>query len=179
LEIAADSTGRRVAIDGHEFRRNNGLRACDSARPESALIIMLVRLTAAAAAIALLAHSLLGCCWHHQHAGCIGHERACLHAAPHAHHHAEHSRPAAAEPQHDDEDSEHRHHTGCVEPNCSFVGADAPQLIDVPLTSPAASIGEATVCRCAGRIATGISAPIDRESLSTARMRAVLQIWVV
>ena len=167
-------------------REGTGTMVCvlrQRAGSDSALIItsaMFVRIASAATAIAMLAHSLLGCCWHHAHAGCADHDLAWLQmGAHHEHHHADHPDSMAAEPQGDDEDSDHRHRAPCVEPNCSFVGTDAPQLIDLPLIATAAWTSDTAAPAATRAVAAGFAAQIDRDSLSTARMRAVLQTWVV
>jgi hypothetical protein len=141
------------------------------------MLIMLDRISAAATAIALLAHSLLGCCWHHAHADGCEPASACHAAAHHEHHHAD--RPESAGPRHDEDDPDHRHPTLCVEPTCSFVGAAAPQLIDMPLISFGELPSDAAECSAAGTRDTAFAAGTKREPLSTARMRAVLQSWVV
>jgi hypothetical protein len=141
---------------------------------------MIVRIVAAATATALLVHSLLGCCWHHDHAGCAGHESDCLLAGAHdEHHHAESATAGPTGPQDDDEDSDHQHRSACIEPSCSFVGADGPPVIDMPWIGTIESGSGAAVCGSRAAVEAGFSTRIDRAPLSTARMRAVLQMWVV
>ena len=72
-------------------------------------------------AAVLLAHSLVGCCWHHAHASAGGVARAC------AHDEHEHGHDDGA-PQ-DESDHEHQS-TICQEGNCVFVRGDGPVPID-------------------------------------------------
>lgn len=70
-------------------------------------------------AAVLLAHSLLGCCWHHAHAATGGVEVACV---EHGHQH-DHG---------DQQDKSHDEHQGttCHEGSCVFVRGDGPLPID-------------------------------------------------
>lgn len=69
----------------------------------------------------LLAHSLLGCCWHHAHASAGGGSQACAHDG-HGHGH-EHGNGQ------DGSKGEHQH-TTCQEASCVFVRGDGPSPID-------------------------------------------------
>lgn len=135
-------------------------------------------------ALALLVHSLLGCCWHHAHA--VGEE-------------CDHDAQAIAQPSGRPsgefvadltaEDADHhaaqhqhgRHHKQpCDEPDCSYIGAAGPELMgggwQVQYAEPAIVFsGERALV--IGHHA--LSTEIHPLRVDTAGLRAVLQVWLI
>ena len=152
------------------------------------------RLIAAGSIVAMLAHAFLGCCWHHTHAEDWHHAHAeesdgceqtdASAAARHSHrpcerdgntHSVVHSHPAPTDPH-------SPHEAPCDEPDCSYLASTAPEH-EAPIV--AFEFGHLT-----GHVSTGLStvsgSPTARsipaasiaQPLSTARLRAALQVWV-
>ena len=152
------------------------------------------RLIAVGSIVAMLAHAFLGCCWHHVHAvdwhhahaeesdGCE--QKVAPVAERHTHHPCErernthsvvHSHPAPIDPR-------SPHEAPCDEPDCSYLASSAPERVAPTVSSDLPHL--------AGEIDTGLStlpasltgstpAAAAAHPLSTARMRAALQVWVV
>lgn len=139
---------------------------------------MFVRITAAAVVIALLAHSLLGCCWHRGHGHGSGEALGVLHGCHPAASPSDHQGTETAHDPDDPGQPGHRHSPG-DEPDCSFVGVPAPGVVDdggmaAPTTFPLVRVeGSRAESPAASTIAA--TAP----PLSTARLRAALQVWLV
>lgn len=125
----------------------------------------------------LLAHTVLGCCWHHAH----GQEHA-AEIAPHAHCHAGHT----ADEGHavcDDTPLQavvidvHDHSAHCDEPDCTFVNSGSPQPV---LTQPSAL----AVLLTPASMSVPAQHMLDRAAdpgstrVSGAALRAALQVWL-
>lgn len=132
---------------------------------------------------AMLAHSLLGCCWHH------GHSHPCSGSRPAATH-----QPSTEDPGSCCSRSERDHAGGrphrvcevahdeghlCDEPTCAFVKSPEPQSVG----APAASVAGATPPRAAqsARQAVLYAAVEARRPVprSAAALRAVLGTWLI
>ena len=126
-------------------------------------------LVTSATTVALLAHALLGCCWHHAYAGRTG-ENACHGSTVMTLVHDDHDHSGEA-PQSDEEDRHHEDEPSCGEVECTFVSgtsrviAPSPLLggLDLPMASPALPVvagllGSASVLRTRADLRT--STPI-------------------
>lgn len=140
--------------------------------------LLLTLLTAAS----LLAHSVLGCCWHHAH-GCDGSD-AVIVEAEHSHGHDDACEASSHETAElggcliGEDPESHEHGFVCDEPDCSFVksqprampslNSNATALVALPLLNTGSPVRHAD------------AADADAGSRSTgAALRAVLQVWLV
>jgi hypothetical protein len=96
-------------------------------------------LIATFAALSLLMHALVGCCWHHQHvelaAGSDETQLLPVVCGGHIHSHGDHDHDRGSESP-----ADHRHSDddGCGEEPCQFVKVDAssgPSLLDGPIVA--------------------------------------------
>ena len=140
---------------------------------------MIARIAAAATAIAMLAHSVLGCCWHHVH-----HDGSSCASYCTMHEHREHVDAALVDADGGDADAHHHdqpgrgHHDPADEPDCSFVGGSAPFVADFGFGCLATLTVEPATCSAAAACLE-FSRTADSQPLSTARMRAQFQVWVI
>jgi hypothetical protein len=144
------------------------------------MLTLLIKLLTAAS---LLAHCVLGCCWHHAH-GCNDHE-AVVAEAEHGHAHvdgrhgSEHKAAThvAGFPACDGEE-EHEHGTPCDEPDCSYVKAPQSSVPATVVVSMALMISPCMPSTMAvGRALAAQDAPVSR--CSGAALRAQFQVWLV
>ena len=125
---------------------------------------------------AILAHTVLGCCWHHTHPG----ESAAVAAGVPASHHGcdAHSHHVAA----DDEGAPHPPQDGhrhlCSEPDCMYVVGrtvriEKPSVVEATLVADC-SHGDAA---CAAHASA--AAESDGTRRATLALRAALQVWLI
>lgn len=127
--------------------------------------------------VSLLAHTVLGCCWHHAH----GQECAAETASPAAHCHAEHATDGCGADHHGTPSlavcESHDHSASCDEPDCSFVRTGAAKLhLDQP-TALAVLLTPASVSATAQHLLDR-AADHGSSQVSGAELRALLQVWL-
>jgi hypothetical protein len=125
----------------------------------------------------LLAHTVLGCCWHHAHGQKCANETA----VPAAHCHADHGSDDCGADHHGAPSlsvcDSHEHHDSCDEPDCSYVNAGSSKPVLAQSTALAVLLTPASISAPArhvlDRAADHCSAPV-----SGARLRALFQVWL-
>ena len=125
----------------------------------------------------LLAHTVLGCCWHHAHGG---EECAAETDAPAAHCHADHASDGCGADHHATPSlaaCDSHDHPACDEPDCTFVKAGSSSPVLAQSTALAVLLTPAPVLAPArhllDRAADDGSAPV-----SGAALRALFQVWL-
>ena len=146
---------------------------------------MLARLVSLLTLAAMLAHSILGCGWHHEHrahtasleAGscCCWHAKSTTVRAP-----DRRGDSSAFEREHGSEPSSPEDHPGgCVEPRCVYVvHDDAPAiqhlaLVTTLLPSPAPGLPSVSLPRA------GFAANARASAGAAGKVRAHLQVWLI
>jgi hypothetical protein len=140
--------------------------------------LILTLLTAAS----LLAHSVLGCCWHHAH-GCDS-SGAVMAEAEHSHGHHDACESSSHETAElggcliSEDPESHEHGLACDEPDCSFVKSQPSAMpsLDVHST-PLVALPLVTT---GSPVRYAAAADTDAGCRSSgAALRAVLQVWLV
>lgn len=145
---------------------------------------MMIWLTSTTTILALLWHSLAGCCWHHVHEidGCqLGVIRSvgCHCRAESAVHEHDHSVASCEADSDAGEPLDDHGPPTCDEPDCSFVGSRTSELtavsppvfyVESDSVEHAVSIGVSGALVASARPCSTLGAP---------KVRAALQIWVV
>jgi len=125
----------------------------------------------------LLAHTVLGCCWHHAH----GSECAEESAGDTPHCHAEHA-PHAAAGHHDaaqavaGEFSQHLP-APCDELDCAFIKS-APAQLDIEQSLAVAIVLTPSSATAARQLTLDRASIADGARVTGAALRAVLQVWL-
>lgn len=125
-------------------------------------------------AVAMLMHSVWGCCLHHSHPETESTEGHARHSHP-GHHHG-HGCAAESEPE--DGPEEHHEHEGCDESLCAFLGLRAEASAEVVVVSAWHDLTVDVL-----RLSTVPDHPDGRDipppSIGSGLLRALTQVWRV
>jgi hypothetical protein len=135
---------------------------------------------------AVLAHTLLGCCWHHAHPGEASAAVTSVASAHHGcnghlHNHAGSTgrdSPLVVPSGDEDEGSPHGHRHLCNEPDCMYVAGKTVRMekpLPVALIA-AAVVPQSDVCRHA---LEDRATDCGATRTTTLALRAVLQVWLI
>jgi hypothetical protein len=152
------------------------MRRCETSSQSAFFGAMLSHLIASLTIVATLLHSVLGCCWHHEHDVCKQRRTPVVSGHPgcpcHRHRPDARERQPCDEPDGDSEDL-------CHERSCVYV---AVKHFELPAaTSPDAMLAVRSTELTPTTIETGASPSlaISPPRPSAPELRALLQVWLI
>jgi len=135
--------------------------------------------------IATLAHSVLGCCWHHAHAHEFGSDCANSHHAAQIGESVnppqsravlhDHCQPSRQAPEGDD----HDHGNRCDGSRCEYLKTPAVVMAELCVTPADGLPANDVHAPVVGPLSRGCDAFLTRPSLAAQPLRAETQVWLL